>query len=224
MLVIGLTGGIGSGKSTVAALFAGLGVPVIDTDRLARELVEPGQPALADIAQQFGSKFIGADGRLNRARLREHVFADTATRHRLEAILHPRIRRAVEDWLRTQTAPYVIVVVPLLLEGKLVELVDRILVVDVPEAIQRSRTMARDGLSETQFNAILHSQIERGKRLAAADDIIDNQGTEQALTAQVNALHQRYLALASTVPESGTPDTGEPGTDIPDSGMPDTSM
>lgn len=200
MLIIGLTGGIGSGKSTAAALFAERGVPVIDTDQLARALVEPGQPALAEIVASFGPDVLDTHGRLDRAHLREQVFADAGARQRLEAILHPRIRAGVIAWLQTHAAPYAVVVVPLLLEGNLADLMDRVLVVDVPEAVQRTRAMARDGLTETQFNAILHSQADRTARLNAADEIIDNQGTEQALAEQVDALHRRYRALADAQP------------------------
>ncbi len=196
MLIIGLTGGIGSGKSTVATLFAQRGVPVVDTDQLARDLVEPGQPALGNIVAIFGQEFIDARGRLDRARLREHVFTDTRARRQLEAILHPRIRVAVMDWLHTQDAPYVIIEVPLLLEGNLTDLADRILLVDAAQADQRERTRARDGLTRTQFDAILCSQASRDERLAAADDIIDNQGPVSALIAQIAGLHRHYTALA----------------------------
>lgn len=196
MLIIGLTGGIGSGKSTVAARFAQQGVPVVDTDRLARDLVEPGQPALDDIVATFGRGFIDAHGRLDRARLRGHVFTDTRARRQLEALLHPRIRVAVMDWLHTQDAPYVIMEVPLLLEGNLADLVDRILLVDATQADQRARTCARDGLTRAQFDAILGTQASRDERLAAADDIIDNQGPVSALIARIVELHRHYTALA----------------------------
>ena len=147
MLRIGLTGGIGSGKSTVAALFAHRGIPVIDTDVIARELVGPGQPALAEIAREFGNDLVTANGELDRGRLRQRVFDDPAARRRLEAILHPRIRAAVQQRLAALDTPYCLIVIPLLVETKFDEFVDRVLVVDVDEEYQRERTSRRDGVS-----------------------------------------------------------------------------
>lgn len=196
MLRIGLTGGIACGKSTVAAGFAGQGVPVIDADILARELVEPGQPALAEIARQLGDEFITADGRLDRERLRGHIFGNEPARQRLEAILHPRIATEMQARAERLEAPYCLLVIPLLIEAGQQSLVDRILVVDCPEAIQRARLAERDGIDNDQISAILASQLERQQRLATADDVIHNDGTPEQLQARIAELHARYLALA----------------------------
>ncbi|MFN2308145.1 MAG: dephospho-CoA kinase [Gammaproteobacteria bacterium] len=197
MLRVGLTGGIGSGKSTVAALFAALGAPVIDTDLIARELVEPGQPALAEILSRFGADLLDAAGRLDRARLGAHVFADAGRRQALEAILHPRIQAEAQRRLADLDAPYALLVVPLLFEAGWQGQIDRILVVDVPEPVQRTRVAARDGLAAAQIEAILAAQASRERRRAGADDLIDNSGDPAALAPQVAALHQHYLRLAS---------------------------
>ena len=196
MLRIGLTGGIGSGKSTVAALFAGHGVPVIDTDMIARELVAPGQPALAEIAREFGNELLDTHGQLDRARLRQRVFDDPAARRRLEAILHPRIRATVQDRLTTLDAPYCLIVVPLLVETKFDELVDRVLVVDVGEDRQRERVSRRDGVSTDAANQIIAAQTSRQERLAQADDVIYNDGRIDDLESEVGRLHAQYVALA----------------------------
>lgn len=198
MLSIGLTGGIGSGKSTVSALFARLGVPVLDTDLIARQLVEPGQPALEEIHTRFGPQVLTPDGRLDRAALRERVFADPEQRGALEGILHPRIRAAVREAREGLSAPYCVVVIPLLFESGQRELVDRILVVDVPEAEQVRRTRARDGLSEATVRAIMAAQVPRAVRLEGADEVISNDGDEAALEARVHELHRRYLRLAAS--------------------------
>lgn len=199
MLVVGLTGGIGSGKTAVSNAFARLGVPVIDTDVLAREVVRPGQPALAEIAEQFGPQCLDATSALDRSYLRRVVFADPGLRERLEAILHPRIRQALRERLAALAAPYCLVVVPLLVETGMATLVQRILVVDVPESVQVQRVMARDGVNETEARRVLAAQATRAQRLAAADDVIDNSSSDlAALAAQVAFLHQRYLALGST--------------------------
>lgn len=192
---VGLTGGIGSGKSTVARLFAELGATVVDTDALARELVEPGQPALEEIAAELGPGLLDTAGRLDRARLRELVFADPARRRRLEAILHPRIREAARA-REAGARGYTVWVVPLLVEAGWTEEVDRVLVVDLPEAAQRARVAARDGLPVAQIEAILASQASRAQRLDAADDVIDNSGPPETLRARVAGLHRRYLTLA----------------------------
>ena len=198
MLRIGMTGGIGSGKSTVAALFAARGVPVIDADMIARELVEPGQPALADIVAAFGADVLDADGRLDRARLRTRVFNDAAQRAHLETLLHPRIHAVMAARATAQTAPYVLLVIPLLFEAGQRDLVDRVLVVDVSEAQQRARVAARDQLAPEQINAVLAAQLNREQRIASADDVIDNSGDAVALERQVDMLHRRYLGLAKT--------------------------
>lgn len=196
MLRIGLTGGIACGKSTVAAGFAELGVPVIDADVLARELVEPGRPALTEIARELGEEFITPDGGLDRARLRQHIFADAGARKRLEAILHPRIAAAMQARAARLDSPYCLLVIPLLIEAGQQSLVDRILVVDCPEAVQRARLAQRDDAAPDQISAILASQIEREQRLAAADDIITNDGTPAQLRERIAELHARYLTLS----------------------------
>ena len=198
MLRIGLTGGIGSGKSTVAALFAAKGIPVIDTDEIARDVARVGSPAYAAIVNAFGKGIVAADGELDRPRLRERVFNDTRARRQLEVILHPRIRSEVEARVARLTAPYCVIVVPLLIETDFAELVNRVLVVDTDEERQITRTMARSGLTRTAVAAILAVQADRATRRARADDIITNEGDPSALAPQVDALHQRYLALAAT--------------------------
>jgi len=196
MLIIGLTGGIGSGKSTVADMFGELGVPIIDMDLIAKQIVEPGQPALNQITHTFGTNLVDADGQLNRPLLSEIIFDSTEKRHQLEAILHPLIRQETEHQLAKLEAPYCIVVIPLLLESDQRSLVDRILVVDAPESMQISRTMQRDGISRTQVEKILATQVDRQSRLSATDDIINNSGELAALRLQVNNLDQAYRALA----------------------------
>lgn len=201
MRVIGLTGGIGSGKSTVADAFAALGVPVIDTDVIARELTAPGAAALATIRTTFGDAVFLADGQLDRTALRRRVFADIDARRRLEALLHPRIRAQVEQALATVTAPYVLVVIPLLVEtGAYRELLDRVLVVDCPRALQIARVQARSGLTKAEVDAILAAQATRETRRAAADDILTNTASREALAADVARLHRRYLELAAATP------------------------
>lgn len=196
MLRIGLTGGIGSGKSTVADMFAARGVPVIDADVIARELVEPGQPALAEIVAAFGDDVVDMQGRLDRRSLRARVFADPAERRRLEAILHPRIHAEMARRTAAQSAPYVLLVIPLLFEADQRDLVDRVLVVDVSPEVQRQRIGERDGLTAEQIDAMLAAQWDHRRRLDQADDVIDNSGDLDALQYQVNDLHRRYLASA----------------------------
>ncbi|MEZ5542481.1 MAG: dephospho-CoA kinase [Pseudomonadota bacterium] len=195
--MIGLTGGIGSGKSTVAAEFIRLGVPVIDTDELARELVVPGQPALQEIVNRFGSRALRQDGTLDRAYLRTRIFADPADKHALEAILHPRIRQRVRTWLETITEPYCIVVIPLLLEAGQTDLVDRILVVDAPEKEQLKRVAARDGLSHNVVSGIMAAQADRSTRLSAADDIIHNDADVAALIERTRKLHMHFMDISN---------------------------
>lgn len=199
MLRIGLTGGIGSGKSTVADLFAGRGVPVIDADVIARELVEPGQAALAEIVAAFGDRIVDAHGHLKRRDLRERVFADPVERKRLEAILHPRIHAEMARRTAAQSAAYVVLVIPLLFEADQRELVDRVLVVDVSPEVQRRRAGERDGLTAEQLDAMLAAQWDRRQRLDQADDIIDNNGDLAALQRRVDVLHQRYCDLAAAM-------------------------
>jgi dephospho-CoA kinase len=199
-LRIGLTGGFGSGKSTVAARFADHGIEIVDTDAIARELAAPGGVAIPALRAAFGEGVIAADGGLDRAGMRVLVFADRQARARLEGILHPLIED--ESLRRTAAArsPYVIVDVPLLVEtGRWIERCNRVCVVDCLPETQIARATGRDGHSRSEIEAILAAQASREARLAIADDVIDNSGTLNALQAQVDALHARYLALASSV-------------------------
>lgn len=197
-LVIGLTGGIGSGKSAAARLFAELGAAVVDTDAIAHQLTAPGAPALGEIARRLGTEYLQPDGALDRARLRQRVFADPAAKAALEAILHPLIRREAAAQVAASRAPYTLVVVPLLVEtGGYRELIQRVLVVDCREETQIARAMARSGLSEAQTRAILNNQATREERLKRADDVIDNDGNLAALERQVLELHEKYLELAA---------------------------
>jgi dephospho-CoA kinase len=195
-LRVGLTGGIASGKSLVADLFAARGAAVIDTDVIARDVVRPGAPALQDIVQQFGADILDADGRLARRRLRELVFADDAKRRALEAILHPRIRREAIRQSAAAGGDYQIIVVPLLVESPMRQFMDRILVVDCSEQTQLERLLERDTETEGQARRILAAQADRKTRLGAADDVLDNDGTKEEAAAQVEHLHRRYLELA----------------------------
>lgn len=197
LLRIGLTGGIASGKSTVADMFAAKGIPVIDTDVIAREVVEPGEPALDEIVELFGPKLIDTDGRLRRRRLRDLVFADDARRKALEAILHPRIRAAAIAQADSLGGPYQIIVVPLLVESPMKKLVDRILVVDCSEEVQLARLLQRDSENAAQARRILAAQASRPERLEIADDIIVNDGSLDATARQVDDLHRQYLRLAT---------------------------
>ncbi|MHB1084417.1 MAG: dephospho-CoA kinase [Thiobacillus sp.] len=193
MFTVGLTGGIGSGKSTVANLFAELGTPVIDTDLIAHQLTAPGSAALDAIRANFPENVMQADGSLDRAALRHLVFGDAVARRKLEAILHPLIRRAVERALAV-VAPYALVVIPLLVEtGAYRDLLNRVLVIDCPEALQISRVEARNGLAHEEVLAILAAQASRAERLAEADDVIVNTTSMEDMRAQVAALHQAYL-------------------------------
>ena len=194
---VALTGGIASGKSTVADHFAARGVPVIDTDVIAREVVEPGQPALAEVVAAFGPDVLGTDGRLDRRRLREIIFADAGARRRLEAILHPAIRAEMERQSRAAGGAYQLLVIPLLTEGGRRNHVDRVLLVDVPEAVQVERLIHRDGVSREQAAASLAAQATRAARLAMADDVIENTGRAEDLEARVAELHGQYLRLAT---------------------------
>ena len=196
LLAVALTGGIGSGKTAVSQAFARHGVPVIDTDVLAREVVEPGQPALREIVEIFGEACLDATGALDRAYLRRVVFADAGRRRELEALLHPRILRALRERLATLQTPYCLVVVPLLVETGMDKQFERILVVDVPEKVQIERVVARDRVDAEQSRRILGQQASHTRRLAVADDIIANTGTLAELEDKVAALHQQYLALA----------------------------
>lgn len=198
MLRIGLTGGIGSGKSTVCRLFAELGVPVIDTDTIAHQLVAPGQPALKQVESVFGSDILDQEGRLDRGLLRERVFRDENLRKQLEAILHPLIRSRMQEQLEAINAAYVIIAIPLLLEKGWQTEVNRILVVDADEGLQLERTVRRDRVPVEIVRQIMQAQVSREYRLEAANDIIHNDGELTALRKQVEQLHKRYLQLADT--------------------------
>lgn len=199
-LRIGLTGGIASGKSTVAARFVELGVPVIDADEVARAVVSPGQPGLTDLLKRFGVGVLAANGELDRRALRDLVFADPHRRRDLEAILHPLIRAEMAQRETVAVGPYVVMAIPLLVEGGAGDHVDRILVVDVDEAVQFERLVARDGGTSEQARAILAAQASRTDRLKAADDILVNTGTLPELRQAVDHLHERYLSLIGSVP------------------------
>jgi dephospho-CoA kinase len=198
-LRIGLTGGIASGKTTVADLFAGCGATVIDADRIARELVMPGQPALAALIRALGREILDADGNLDRERLRKRIFSDTATRRIVEAILHPAVIAEIRRQSDAAPGPYQILVIPLLVEGGHRELVDRVLVVDCAEERQIERLMRRDG--ETRENALraLAAQATRAQRLAAADDIVSNDGDPANLVTEVAGLDSEYRRLAAKI-------------------------
>ena len=200
--VVGLTGGIGSGKSAVADLFAERGILVVDTDAVAHALTAPGGAAMAAIRAEFGAAVAAADGALDRAAMRARVFADPSARKRLEAILHPMIRSESERLLAAEASrsPYAILMVPLLIEaGSYRERVDRIAVVDCAEATQIARVISRNGLARDEVQRILAAQATRAERLAAADDVIDNDGDLAALRPQIERLHVNYLAYARNV-------------------------
>ncbi len=201
-LVIGLTGGIGSGKSAAAEEFARLGATVVDTDAISHELTAAGGAAIPEILRQFGSTFVDASGAMNRKRMRDLVFADAEEKQRLEALLHPLIRaesaRRIGAAFANRSGPYVVHVVPLLIESPgHRERVGRVLVVDCPEDLQVARVRARSGLPEGEIRCIIATQVQRQKRLAAADDVIDNSGTFAALQQQLRRLHETYLKLAA---------------------------
>jgi dephospho-CoA kinase len=197
-LVVGLTGGIGSGKSAAADEFARLGASVVDTDVIAHELTGPGGAAMPEIERLFGKDALSASGAMERARMRERVFADAQARKALEGVLHPMIRDESRRRIEAAPGPYVVHVVPLLIEsGDYRTRVDRVLVVDCPEEIQIARVRARNALSEAQIRAIMASQATRADRLAGADDVIDNSGSLDALRKQVAALHRRYMEYSA---------------------------
>jgi dephospho-CoA kinase len=196
-LRIGLTGGIASGKSTVTKRFAELGVPIIDADVASRAVVQPDSVGLQQIVDRFGPAILGTNGELNRAALRTQIFTDPTRRKELEAILHPLIRTYMEHQAKDVVFPYLIMAIPLLIEsGSPRSRVDRILVIDVDEATQLRRLLERDGSSIEQARAILASQTSRESRLAAADDVLPNQGTVTDLRQAVDRQHERYLSLA----------------------------
>ncbi|HTX04825.1 MAG TPA: dephospho-CoA kinase [Steroidobacteraceae bacterium] len=196
ILHVALTGGIASGKSTVAKFFAALGVPIIDTDQVAREVVEPGQPPLERLVERFGPAILTSDGHLDRPKLREIVFSDPKARADLEALTHPAIGSAVQAWSAAAGGPYQILIIPLLVEKGLTSQVDRVLVVDCGEELQIRRLQARDGSTLEQARAILNAQTSRAARLKAAHDVVQNEGDLSAVRDQVSLLHARYLELA----------------------------
>jgi dephospho-CoA kinase len=198
---IGLTGGIASGKSTVSRRFEELGVPVVDADVVSRAVVEPGTPGLALVVKRFGSHILNSRGELNRQALRELIFNDPKSRQELDAILHPLIRAEMELRAGRASGPYLVMAIPLLVEGGGARgRVDRVLVVDSDEAAQLQRVQARDGSSLAQARAILASQSSRAARLAAADDVLLNSGTVADLRQAVDRLHEKYLQLAKAAP------------------------
>jgi len=197
--VIGLTGGIGSGKSAAADEFARLGATLVDTDAIAHALTAPGGAAIDAVRTLFGDSAIDASGAMDRAWVRARVFADPDARRRLEAVLHPLIRRESVARVRAASGPYVVLVVPLLIESQDYRArVDRVLVVDCPVELQVARVSARSGLSEEEVRRIIAAQVAREARLAAADDVIDNSGTLEALRSQVQQLHAQYLVRAAS--------------------------
>jgi len=198
MLTIGLTGGIGSGKTEVARLFQQLGVPVIDADIIAHQLVQPGTDALAEIVSDFGQSILTPEGGLDRARLAEIVFNNQAKKKRLETIIHPRVREQIRVFKdKHNDQPYILVVIPLLLESGQRDLVDRILVVNAAESVRIQRVHARDGRSEQQIRSIIETQADDATRQAAADDTLDNGGTQADLQPLVHKLHQQYMSIAA---------------------------
>lgn len=198
MLKIGLTGGLGAGKSTVSRMFAELGAPVIDTDEISRELTAAGGAAMPAVCAAFGEAVLRADGGLDRAAMRARILADAAAKERLEAILHPLIRAEVERRLASADAPYVLVVVPLLIETAAYDaLLDRVLVVDCSEKTQLDRALARGGWSEHEIRAMMANQAGRSARLARADDVIDSECSLAELAARVAELDRKYRALAA---------------------------
>ena len=195
-LVVGVTGGIGSGKSTICAEFAHFGTPVIDADVTAREVVEPGTPGLSAVVAEFGAGVLDSHGLLDRATLRRIVFEDATRRRRLEEILHPKIRARIAEQIATLDTPYCLLAIPLLVENGSYTFIDRILVVDCPLEAQIERVMRRDKLTVTEVEAIMRTQTTREQRLAMADDVILNAGDLDPVRGQVAELHQRYLLLA----------------------------
>ena len=195
-MVVALTGGVASGKTAVSDRFAELGVPIVDTDVIAREVVAKDSGGLAAIEAAFGSEMITADGTLDRAALRRKIFDEPGARTRLEDILHPRIAEAARRQLAALDAPYALLVVPLLVESGLFSDADRVLVIDVPEAVQVERLMQRDGSTREHAEAMLAAQASREQRLAKADDVIENTGTLAELNARIDALDRKYREIA----------------------------
>lgn len=202
-LIVGLTGGIASGKSAVSRCFEQLGVPVIDADAVAREVVEPGETALEAIVKKFGREVLEETGRLDRKTLRELVFARPELRRELEKLLHPEIRRRMQEKVAELNHDYVVLVIPLLLEVEQTDLVDRVLVVDAPESLQIARAVERDRSSEKEIRDIMSAQLPREERLARADDVIENRGSLRDLSERVGKLDRFYRTIARSVAARG---------------------
>lgn len=203
MFVVGLTGGIGSGKTAASDYLAGKGITIVDADLASRVIVEPGQPALGLIRERFGTGVIAADGSLDRRALREIVFADATERQALEAITHPAIGEEIRRQIAASTSPYTLLVSPLLLETSQHQLTHRILLIDAPETLQLARTTARDKVARKQVEAIIAAQMPRQARIGRADDVLLNDGLLAHLHQKLDALHQQYLALAADHSASG---------------------
>ena len=197
-MIVALTGGLASGKSEAARRFEELGAPVIDADTVTRELVEPGSPALEEIVAAFGAGVLDGQGRLDRARMRERVFGDAGERRKLESILHPRVRNAMRAFAAASDAPYVLFVIPLLVETNQAHAMDRVIVVDAPRELQVSRAGARDGSSRETIASMIDAQATRADRLAVADAVIENAGDLAALRERVDAVHRECLAHAAS--------------------------
>jgi len=193
--IVALTGGIASGKSAIADRFAALGASVLDADLVARELVLPGSPALAEIVESFGADVLDANGALDRGAMRARIFSDADARRRLEAILHPRIRATLRERACAAEGPYVLLVIPLLAESGRYDWVDRVLVVDTPREVQRQRLLARDGITEALADSMIDAQASRERRLALADDVIVNDATLAEAQVRIAALHAYYVSL-----------------------------
>lgn len=193
MLTVGLTGGIASGKSTVADGFAARGVPVLDADAVARDVVAPGTAGLQAVVERFGPDVLDAEGRLDRAAMRRQVFDDPDARRALEGIIHPAVRLAMREWLASQDAPYAILMIPLLVESKLTPMADQVVVVDLPVDAQRTRLMRHDDIDEPLAMQMIAAQASREQRLAVADHVIDNTGPLSALGSQIDHVHAALL-------------------------------
>lgn len=196
MLVVGLTGGVASGKSSAADVLSELGAPVLDADAVARDVVAPGTPGLAAVVEAFGDAVLDAQGQLDRAALRKQVFADPARRKTLEGIIHPAVRAAMSDWLRQQDAPYAVLMIPLLVEGGLQSITDVVIAVDVDPDTQVQRLMQRDGIDERLARQMLAAQASRQARLDVADIVVDNSGSLDALHARMQSVHRQLLNRA----------------------------
>ena len=193
-MIIGLTGGIGSGKTAVSDCFQELGITIVDADLASRVVVEKGKPSLESIEEHFGSDILNESGELDRGKLREIIFNSDSEKQWLESLLHPAIAKQIQNELSSSKSPYTILVSPLLLETNQKDFCSKVLVVDVPVETQVSRTLARDGVSEEQINSIINSQIDRNERLALADEVISNNGTIEDLEVAVRELHNKFLS------------------------------